>query len=138
MTTAPSPAPDVRSGCQALTKSGQRCTATPTKGGHYCWWHDPENQEEAHAARLQGARTGRALGLHSAPDLDLRSPQKVLEASSLVATAVLRGQVDPKVGNCLAVLFGAALRAADQDLEERIREIEEIMDGLQRRSEWRK
>ena len=128
----PSPAPAVRTGCQALTKDGKPCTATPTKGGCYCWWHDPEHQEEAHAARLLGARTGRMTALGAAPELDLRSPQKVLEAASVVATAVLRGRVDPKIGNCLAVLFGTALRAADQDLEDRMREIEELVAGLSR------
>lgn len=128
----PSPALDAKACCQARNREGSPCTATPMTGESWCFFHHPDHQAEARAARLQGARTGRRVRVPFDTMIDIRSPQKVLEAASLVSTAVLRGEVDPKVGNCLAVLFSTALRASDQDVQRRLREIEDLLDDLKR------
>lgn len=116
--------------CQGVTKSGAPCEATPMSGQSWCYFHHPEHQEHAQAARLQGAAARRTPAIPEADPVQLSSSQEVLETLSLVATATIRGVLDAKRANALAVLCSTALRALDHRIEERLAELESEVANL--------
>ena len=60
--------------CLSLTDQGSPCRAAPGLGSDYCFWHDPEHQNEAaEARRLGGMRRRREstiVGAFEVGDLD--------------------------------------------------------------------
>ena len=40
--------------CRASKQDGSRCLAPPLTDGDYCFWHDPEHQDEVTRARQAG------------------------------------------------------------------------------------
>lgn len=110
--------------CQGLTKSGQPCEATPLTDRDWCFFHSPEHRELAREARLQGSELHRKNCLEEAKPLDLSTTKGVLKTLSLVATATLKGDLDHRRANALAVICSTATRALQNRLEDRVAEIE--------------
>lgn len=53
--------------CQALASDGAPCRAAPMRDAAYCFWHDPEREEDAtEARRLGGLRRRREKALSGA------------------------------------------------------------------------
>lgn len=122
-----SPALAGRLECQAVTKTGNACSMPPLRGQDYCMAHHPDHQEELKLARQKGAQyrpTAVVPHVDSASPLLMSTSQEVLESISRVATAVMRGELDPRLGNCIGVLLNTALRALDHRLEDRVAELE--------------
>ena len=49
-----------RANCSAVKDDGSACRAAPLRARQYCFWHDPEHQDDAaEARRLGGLRRRR-------------------------------------------------------------------------------
>jgi hypothetical protein len=92
----------------------------------FCFFHCPSVAPERTAARQTGGRNNKAGALPlDAPDCPLQS---VAEVVSLIADTVnrtRRGQLDPKVANCVGYLLGILMKALEMgSLEERVAALE--------------
>jgi hypothetical protein len=117
----------VASRCEATRKDGSCCPAPATATG-FCCFHDPSSAE----ARIRGGRNSHrpaaTLG-PDAPDLPLSTAEDVVGLLGATINQVRRGELDPKVGNCVAVLAGTLLKALEGG------ELARLLDELRRRVE---
>jgi hypothetical protein len=112
--------------CQARTKEGKPCSATPRPGRFYCLWHDPEAADERRRNAAKGGRSRSNLARlkRALPSerLDFGDVQGVLGA---VLRDLLAGTLDPPVANAAANVARAfAAIAQAGELEGRLRELE--------------
>lgn len=111
--------------CQALTRAGAPCQATPQAGGVFCYWHDPDNAEAVREAARKGGvnKSNRARAAKELADvMELDGVQAVL---SRALRKVEDGQMPPGPANALANVARALVSVKQADeLEERIAELE--------------
>jgi hypothetical protein len=92
--------------------------------------HDPARAADRQEARRRGGRerSRRAAVLaEDTPDARLENLADVAVLLAETINEVRRGQLDARVGNCVAVLAGQFMRAVQGgELEERIRALEEM------------
>ena len=115
--------------CKARKKDGTRCKVIASLGSDFCFFHDPDRAIERKAARSQGGSCGliRTL-LADAPDVRIDSCADVVTLISETINQVRRGQIDPKVGNCVGYLLNIGLKALDQgDVEKRLEDLEALV-----------
>lgn len=107
--------------CRHQKKNGQPCEADAQSGKNLCVFHDPEKAEAVRRARQAGGRNRAAVLPAQAPDCALES---VADVVSLVADTInraRRGQLDPRVANCVGYLSGILLKAIEMaTLEKRV------------------
>ncbi len=109
--------------CAATRKDGSRCRGTPRPGRVHCFAHDPELQEKARAARVQGGRN-KAVSVRAQ-----KSRQPTLEVAATAARIaiiqVLDGRMQPARGTAIASLTSALLRVHETEgLEVRLADLE--------------
>lgn len=97
--------------CSAITRSGSRCQARPINGGSFCFFHDPERQQERRAA---SARGGKAETSGSEAVREIRGSLAELYRD------VLAGVLDRQRAAVLCQIGGQQLRAlqVEADLAE--------------------
>jgi hypothetical protein len=103
--------------CQFVKPSGTRCRAAARTASSWCWFHDPSLTRERLRARKRGgiARSHRAATLPAGtPDHPLTSVTDVLSLLEQTANAVRRGELEPRVANCLAYISTVALNGLSQ------------------------
>jgi hypothetical protein len=109
--------------CDARTKGGAPCRATPTGSG-LCFAHDPALSDKRQQARRRG-------GSNSAHRVRFSSAMSPLLADVLdfIITAmrdVTGGGLDHRRAQAVAALAGAAVRTYESgSLEQRLRDLEE-------------
>jgi len=117
--------------CRQVKADGTRCRARKVHGSDYCFFHDPAKAAERASARQAGGRKGKAPFLP--PDTPLRSVRTAGEVIELLAETIHQvrtGQLDPRVGNCIAYLSGIVLKATEQgEMEQRLAALEAIVAG---------
>lgn len=115
--------------CEALKLDGSPCQANALPGSRYCTFHAPELASARSAGRkLGGARRSiKAVTLPiTTPDIDLASAADLARFLGQTLNQVRRGELDCKLGNSIAVLSNALLRALQgSELEQRIAELEQ-------------
>ncbi len=119
---------DNRPICSHAKRDGSPCRTPALPGKDACYFHDPESAEARRAARQQGgtARSRRAAVMPGAPDVAFGCVADVTELLAKTAGQVRRGELDCRVGNCLAYIAATALRSIQQgDIEARLKAIEE-------------
>jgi len=112
--------------CTQIKADGTRCRANAVTGSDYCFAHDPASVAERQAARQAGGRVGKTKVLPpETPDAPLSSASGVVALLGETINQVRRGEVDPRVANCVGYLSTALLRALEVgDLEERLATLE--------------
>jgi hypothetical protein len=94
----------------------------------WCFSHDPAIAERRREGQQRGgvSRSRRAAVLPAdTPDAPLSTLADVAAFLGATANQVRRGELDPRVGNCLAVLCGTLARAIEHgELERRIEALE--------------
>ncbi len=113
--------------CQAITKSGTPCGATPVPGGSLCAWHSPAWAEKRRAWSCRGgeARSNKSRAKRQLPaeTLSLTEVQAFL---SYTLKATLAGKVEPGVANAVANVARTMTTVVQAgQMEERIRTLEE-------------
>jgi hypothetical protein len=113
--------------CRYIGKGGGGCKANAQTGTEFCFFHDPELDEERAAARQAGgiART-RKIVLPA--DLSVKRLQTVAEVVDLLGETinqVRRGELDLRVSNAIGYLAGILLSAIEKSsFEERLAALE--------------
>ncbi len=112
--------------CNAITRSGKRCSARAQPGQEWCYNHDPRRSEE----RRRNANAGGRARAQRQPSEIERIKKRIEEATS----AVLRGKLDSGIVAVAFQGFNALLRA--MELERRLREdaFEERLKELEERA----
>jgi len=97
--------------CEMTADDGKPCKAWALKRSSYCFFHDPENAEEAQKASRKGGQTAHIFAQWKVPDISMplrRGPLAIAEALEQLAGLALRKEVPPTVINAAV----GALRAA--------------------------
>jgi hypothetical protein len=112
--------------CRHVRPDGRPCQANAINGSSFCFFHDPAKAEARQGARSAGGRKHRAATLAATvPDLPLKTVGDVSELLALTINHVRRGELDPRVGNCVGYLAGVLLKALEQgDIETRLSALE--------------
>jgi hypothetical protein len=111
--------------CQAIARSGSRCSSPVLAGRDYCWVHDPLSAPARRAASIKGgkARSNRARAAKRLPEA-----MTAVELHALlgdVLRQVITGALPTAVGVAAATLARAMLAAEEAgDLEVRLGEVE--------------
>jgi len=115
--------------CQGNKKTGEKCRAAATPGSQYCFFHDPEREQERKEAQSSGGRHGRMKTLpNDTPDTEIGNCTDVVRLISATINQVRRGELDPRVANAVGYLANVLIRAAEQsDIETRLAELEAIV-----------
>lgn len=119
-------------GCQARTADGRACTAAPLRDGTFCFWHDPEHEEQAaEARRLGGLRRRREKTLVGAYDLaslaTLDGIRRILQIA-VMDTLSLDSSIARSRTLISAVLAAVRLRETGE-LEDRLGALEVALAG---------
>jgi hypothetical protein len=117
--------------CQFRKKNGERCGADAQIGKSICVFHDPARASDGQRARRAGGvnRTRPAAVLPAdTPDHPLATPKDVSGLLAQSINQVRRGQLDPKVANCVGYLSGVLLHSIEQgSVEERLARLEAVL-----------
>jgi hypothetical protein len=118
--------------CQHRKRDGGRCGGRAGASG-FCNFHDPA-QAGAQARGRKAAGRSRARNHQAAalpagtPDVPLSTMREVAQALAATFNHVRKGALDPRAGNCLAVLGGQLLKALERGgLEERLAAVERVL-----------
>jgi hypothetical protein len=131
-----------RKPCEGKRKDGQPCEAPAMPNSTWCYFHAPDRADERDANNKKGgrARSKRAATLPDGEDVVLMDVASVLALLSETVSQVRRGQVDPKIGNCLGYLASIALRSIEgheltKQIEELRAEVEKMRNEKHRQHE---
>jgi hypothetical protein len=115
--------------CVHVKPDGSGCRALPRTGRPFCTFHDPEVAGERAEGRRRGGvnRSEKAATLPpDAPPLPLTTVGDVTSALAEAYNSVRTGRLAVNVGNCLAVIGQALLKAMEKsDLEARLAALEQ-------------
>jgi hypothetical protein len=119
--------------CSYQKADGSRCRARALPGRDVCVFHAPDMAGKCHEARRRGGFARRRPTLifpEAEPEPRLDSVGNVATFLATAVGNVAKGQLDVKIGNCLAVLVGQLIRALEGgDVETRLKELEERLQG---------
>ena len=115
--------------CTGISKSGERCQAPPMLDSDYCFWHDPEHQEDVAKARQAGGarrrREGTVATAYDVGDTSSVEGLKRVHQIAVMDTLSLENSISRNralgylLVSQLAVLLAEEKRAwTDGDLEE--------------------
>jgi hypothetical protein len=116
--------------CSRLRRDGKPCRAKALPGRDVCAFHAEDLAAKRKAGREEGGRRSkRPAVLSSAGDVTFGTVADVTALLASTASQVRRGEVDCRVGNCLAYIAATALRALLPD--ETARELAELRRQLE-------
>ncbi len=120
--------------CQAITKGGSPCGATPVPGVSLCAWHSPAWAEKRREWSRKGG-TGRSNQVRAKKALGDRHDLMGVQARLVGALAkVEEGTLDPGRAQAMASLARAIVAVAQAgEMEGRLRELEEAAGLSDRR-----
>ena len=112
--------------CRFVKAGGTRCRARVMSSSEFCFFHNPNVADRRHQARIAGGRHSRAAVLRTDdPDIQVKTVSDVVSLLSVAINNVRRGELDPKVANCVGYLASISLRALQaEDLEGRVKALE--------------
>ena len=117
--------------CRSRKQDGTRCEAQALPGKASCVFHDPSSAESRADGRRRGGKTRSrpaAVLPASTPDAPLGTEADVVTLLGATINQVRRGELDTKVGNCLALLCGQLIRAMQgSDLAARVEMLEAVL-----------
>jgi hypothetical protein len=114
--------------CSGTTKAGEPCPSAATQRDGRCWWHSTLIDEATRkAARARGAAAFKASRTLSPADLSSAASARRLVEETI--NLVRRGLIPVTVANAVQRLVSTGLQANEQELGERIAEIERQLSG---------
>lgn len=116
--------------CNAIAKSGSRCSRPALAGSQWCLMHDPASAEVRREAARKGghARSNKARAAAQVPDA--MTPADLAGYLSLMLKKTMVGSLEPKVATAIATLARALLEAQQAAAQPSITELQEQMDAL--------
>jgi len=118
-----SPRGAILSKCKATRIDGQPCAAYAGPSG-YCFWHNPDRQED----RLEASRNG---GSHRGLSIPVDTPLTANESRGILASvlaALLSGAIDSNIARSVAYILQVERKIAEgEELEQRIANLEALI-----------
>jgi len=109
--------------CQAIRLDGKPCQAYAGPSG-YCFWHNPERQED----RLEASRNG---GRHRGLVIPIDTPLTANESRGILAAvlaALLNGAIDSGAARSAAYILQVERKIAEgEEMEKRIGHLEDLI-----------
>lgn len=87
--------------CQYILASGLQCGQYPGEGRDLCMFHDPERQDEAHAARVKGGLMGTKKKYVPGTKIPLDGLDDILEGLGEVLHNLQQCTFTPAVANSM-------------------------------------
>jgi hypothetical protein len=118
--------------CERVKDNGEPCKANARPGRPFCAFHDPELSGRRAAGRRAGGvkRAQRAAVLPEAPEVRLGSVAELGALLDQTMSQVRRGELDPRVGNCIGYLASVRRQTlVDGELELRLAALEQRLKG---------
>ncbi len=116
--------------CQAITKNGSPCGATPVPGDTLCAWHSPAWAEKRREWSKKGGagRSNQARAKKQLPD-NVLTLQEVQALLGLTFKGVISGRIEPGVGTAAASIAKAMVAVAGvAEIEGQIAELRQMID----------
>ncbi len=119
--------------CRATNRAGAPCSAAHFRGG-WCRWHDPDLADERRVFSVKGgkARSNHARATKVLPR-DVLDVERVRGIVGQTIRGVIKGDIEPGVGNCVANLCRVSLAATEMavlaDFDKRLADLESIADA---------
>jgi hypothetical protein len=119
-----------------MNRRGEPCGAYALEGKRFCFWHDPDNQDAAQAARSAGgrARHGRDIGTTGGDDAEAGDLETVAGWAAILAQAgrdVLRLENSIARARALGYLAGQAVNVLQvAELEAQLEELRQTLEAL--------
>jgi hypothetical protein len=114
-----------------MTKAGKPCTANATQRSGYarCPFHEEGTDESTKALwRAKGhAAIAGAMTVPDAPDPALATPEAITRFVEETSGRLLRGEISASTAAALTGLAGAALRAYEANLGQKLADLEAIV-----------
>lgn len=117
--------------CAAVTSGGVPCRQAPLGGRDHCFWHDPEQADEAQEARrLGGLRRKRERTVGDAYQFDgLATAEQIRRLVEIAVVDALGLENSIARARTLAYLAQTAAKLLELgDLEERLKEVESALE----------
>lgn len=121
--------------CKHIKNNGDQCRAPRTRGGEYCFWHDPSKAaERAAAQRTGGLNNNRSAVLPpDTANLAVGTAEEVVGLLGVTIDQVRVGLLDARVANTIGYLSGVLLRALDVgELQRRVAALEDVINHQRR------
>jgi len=124
--------------CPAIKADGERCRGEAMPGAEWCYSHNPEHAD----ARQRAARKGGNRGGRGRPVSDLAEVKRRLRE---MVECVMEGTVDRGDAAVAGQLLNTWIRATtaelkareQQDLEERLEQLEALLHDRDEETRWR-
>jgi hypothetical protein len=115
--------------CRASKPDESDCQAPALPGSNFCFFHDPSSAEKRREAQAQGGRQNRVRTLDpAAPDVKVEDCSDAIALIAATINQVRKGQIDPRVANCVGFLANILIKAVERDkLENRIEQLEALI-----------
>ncbi len=118
--------------CDGTNEDGTPCRARPGAGSRYCFFHDPNKEQERHEARQRGGRNRNRpppVLPPEAADLSLATPEDVLAALVLTCNQLRKGEIDARTANALGYLISVTLKCREHiDVAEQVKQLKRRLD----------
>jgi hypothetical protein len=102
--------------CQASKQNGSRCEVNALADSEFCFFHDPSRAAERRSAQSLGGHGNRMKTLDpGTPDVKLQNSRDTVALLSQTINQVLKGIIDPRVGNSVGYLANILLRAFEEN-----------------------
>jgi hypothetical protein len=122
--------------CDFIKPDGEKCEAYAVKDTEFCYFHNPDiDDEEKREAQSNGGKTKALILKEALPELIISKPS---DAVLLVADTISRvraGTLDIRTANCLGFLSDKLLKAFEvSQLNDRVEVIERVI--LERKTKY--
>ena len=119
--------------CKARNARGEPCAAYAVAGSRFCFWHDPQKEQERKLARVRGglARQGRSGIVQDRQGvlIPLRNLSDVVQLVEQTVGDLLTLENSVSRARAVGYLCGVAVKALEaSELEERITRLEEQLE----------
>ena len=100
--------------CKFRKSAGRQCQANPMSDSQYCFFHDPSMAVKRTEARRSGGKKNKAAVLSAElPDPILKTVSDVASLLAVSINQVRKGELDPKIANCVGYLSSVLLKALE-------------------------
>ena len=114
--------------CKAVRSDGTPCRAHALRTGDFCFFHDPRKR----SALIRAARKGGARRSIEIPEGEPLHPDRIRGIISHLVEAIVAGAMDAPSARALGYVLRVDNRVHEtQCLEQRIRDLENLVKGLQ-------
>jgi hypothetical protein len=122
--------------CDHVKPDGSPCRAAALANSRFCYFHAPGRAQDRQRSRSRGGKAAHkkaAVLPADAPDAPLGTVADVVAFLGQTANHVRKGELDHRVGNCLAVICGQLLKALlPSDLARELAELRQLVEGERR------